>query len=229
MNTKFLLICMSVTLIACSDRSASPSTPKLDPQLQAQLVSAIEAKDVAAVSKLLDAGAVPDKQVGDSKSPLVSALAILEQTKGQWKLGESQMRVLQLLAKKIRHRDGAPIELVGSLSVTLQRDATGVGSTVDALTLTTPDKKTHPVAIAFEETTFVGVPGGAFMFPVEFSRQYGLRGVVVRGTLEVEEIRYVDDPPTPGSKESKAGIVIPISPMLPSTMEYLRPMLEKGK
>lgn len=177
------------------------------------------------MKKLLASGAKADAPIGDKASALNAVFEILID-KGPWKAGDPPVLILYMMTQSIRHRDRKIIEVSGTLKPKLLNDARNVGFVIDGYELTESNGTVHTVAISGDETKFTRVEHSQNQFPVKFKVSYTIKGVVIKGKLEAEEISA---PVQATGSESNEGMVVPLGTMLPSTMDLYRPILkEKG-
>jgi hypothetical protein len=219
--------CAAVTtamlLAACSDAGAPA-------QIQQQLRDAVSTNDLEAVRQLLSKGAEPDQAQGSNKTALTLAGEMVSKAKGT-DAANKPLAIFVALCKHIRHRNNKTLELIGSLSASLRglsftRPASPGELTVD-LQINLEDGKSYQLELSTEETTYKNTSAEGRAFAVLFKETYRVRGVLLEGTFEAEEIELRKGTANDTSKgESKEGMFIPVPLFLPSTAKAVTPFLK---
>ena len=132
-----------------------------------------------------------------------------------------RVSVIAELSRHLRHIIGKSVIVTGTIGVNLINH--GSGNFTPAMTMKSKNGITYRLGISADETEYKNTSIKGQQFSVDFDSTYKIHGVVVDDFLEAEEVELLTE------AKSGHGIVVPVSLLLPSTMDVLLPHLKQDQ
>jgi hypothetical protein len=184
-----------------------------------ELLDAINANDLSKVGSLLPPAGTPDLDLATYRAARSLAADRFAEVSGT-SAARQRLPLIEELSRRYRHLAGVPVDVAGALSPGLT-DNGGGHFTSGLMTLRSGDGIAHKVAISTQETEYTkntSLDGQRLL--VNFDATYKIQGVVIGKVIEAERVELVAAPDGSGMGSGN-GMVMPVSPFLPSTEEIV--------